>query len=336
MRLLAVDLGYSSVKVAYYNEEGILQFDKYISAVAKIDNPMEADDDVMFRLGTDYYILGPSALKVPRSFLLNLENFEDMKIAYPVWISYLLKKYGKFDKVIIGLSMAFSDKADELLKYLYESLMIEDKNFFMCLPQGLSCKVGYTVFGNDIREVSTKNDQRLRNYLILDGGFLTCDICNIVNGSASAGSTIGIPDTGVICIARDVMTYLFKEHQIKVSVKEAQTIVDNNGIFVRRGKNYDISEKVATFTKNYLNNVLGLLESKFGEAMDAVEGILVCGGLAYFFKKYLNDAKMVEKIEEHFPVSFLHFPTTDCEYYNCVSYLKVAENMLSKDIEEKK
>ncbi len=92
MRLLSIDLGYSSTKVVYYNENGILQFDKFISAVAKIDNPMEADDDVMFRLGVNYYILGTAALKVPRSLLLNLENFEDLKIAYPVWISYLLKK----------------------------------------------------------------------------------------------------------------------------------------------------------------------------------------------------------------------------------------------------
>ena len=90
MRLLAIDLGYSSVKVAYYSETGVLQFDKYISAVAKIENPMEADDDIMFRLGVDYYILGTPALKVPRSLLLSLENYEDLKEAYPVWISYLL------------------------------------------------------------------------------------------------------------------------------------------------------------------------------------------------------------------------------------------------------
>ena len=92
MRLLAIDLGYSSVKVAYYSETGVLQYEKFISAIAKIDKPMEMDDDVMFMLGADYYVLGSSALKIPRSFLLKLENYEDLKEAYPVWISYLLKK----------------------------------------------------------------------------------------------------------------------------------------------------------------------------------------------------------------------------------------------------
>ena len=47
MRYLAIDLGYSNVKVAYYNESGALQFDKYISAVARVDKPMEAADDVI-------------------------------------------------------------------------------------------------------------------------------------------------------------------------------------------------------------------------------------------------------------------------------------------------
>ena len=178
MRLLAIDLGYSSVKVAYYSETGVLQYEKFISAIAKIDKPMEMDDDVMFMLGTDYYVLGTSALKVPRSCLLKLEDYESLKEAYPVWISYLLKKYGgfdKFDKVVIGLSMAFSEKADDLLDHLYNTLMIQQDEYFICLPQGLSCKLTYADRGLDIREISRKNDFRMRNYLILDGGYLTTD-----------------------------------------------------------------------------------------------------------------------------------------------------------------
>ena len=330
-KLLAIDLGYSSVKVAYLNDTGVLQFDKYISAAAKIENPLEADDDVMFKLGLDHYILGTPALKVPRSCLLKLENFDDLKIAYPVWISYLLKRYGgagKFDHVIIGLSMAFSDKADELLKTLGETLMINDPNYFICLPQGLSCKLAYSECGLDIREISKRNDFRMRDFLILDGGYLTCDICNVTNGTASAGAAVGIPNTGVICISFNVIEYLYKNFEMKVSVKEAQTIVDNGGRFSRRGVEYNIKDKIDEFTKEYLDNVLKLLEDKFGEAIDAVEGILVCGGLAYFFKKYLNDEDMRARIEKHFPISFLHFPSADSEFFNAYSYLRIAQRKL--------
>lgn len=330
MRLLAIDLGYSNVKVAYYNESGILQFDKYISAVAKIDNPIEADDDVLFRLGVDYYIIGTPALKVPRSLLLGLETFEDLKVAYPVWISYLLKKYGgreRFDQVIIGLSMAFSDRAQELLDYLYEELMIDTPNYFTCLPQGLSCKLAYSEYGLDIRENSKHNDFRMRNYLILDGGFLTIDTAQVIGQKSSAGGAIGIPNSGVIMIAYDVLDYLYKNYEMRVSIKEAQVIVDSGGKFNRRGKEYDISDKVCEFVKAYLGNVLKLLEDRFSESLDAIEGILVCGGLSYFFKKYIEDPDVIKEIEKHFPVSFIHFPDTDGEYFNVVSYLRLAEKL---------
>ena len=333
MRLLAIDLGYSNVKVAYYNEDGALQFDKYISAVAKVENPMELDDDIMFQLGVDTYVLGASALKLSRSLLLNLETFEDMKSVYPVWISYLLKRYGgvdRFDKIIVGLSMAFSDKADELLQHLYDTLLIQKDDYFMCLPQGLSCKLGYSLRGLDIRETSTghSGSSELRNYIILDGGFLTTDFCTVLGSKASAGAAIGIPNTGVICIAYDIVDYLFKEYQMKVSIKEAQNYLDSDGIFVRRGRKFNISAKVKEFTKNYLGNVLSLLEEKYGEYIDAADGILILGGLAYFFQKYSQDPEVIAEIEKHFSLSFLSWPQVYGEYFNAFSYLKAAEKLL--------
>lgn len=334
MRFLAIDLGYSNVKVAYYNETGTLQFDKYISAVAKVDQPMEADDDVMFQLGLDYFIIGPAALKTSRSNLIKLENFEDLKEVYPIWISYLLKKYGgaeKFDKVVIGLSMAFSDKADELLEHLKDVLMIRDDNYFICLPQGLSCKLAYYEKGLDIKD--PKNEPKLKNFIILDGGFLTVDCCAIVDSKSSTGSAIGLENTGVIQVAFKIVDYLFKEYQYQISVKEAQKILDNNGIFVRRGVKFDISKKVDQFVKDYLESVLEILENKYHEQIDVVDGILVLGGLAYFFQKYIEagDEEVLSRISKHFPVSFIHFPPYDSEFFNAYSYLMAAEKLTSTD-----
>ena len=73
-RILSIDLGYSAVKLAYKNKEGILVFDKLISAVAKIPNVLQADDDTLFKLGLDYYILSDEALKTNREYLINLED----------------------------------------------------------------------------------------------------------------------------------------------------------------------------------------------------------------------------------------------------------------------
>ncbi len=340
-KLLALDYGYSSLKTSFYDENGVLQFEKFISAAAKLggkDLVEDPNDDTIFCLNGEYYVLGTPALKVPRSLLYRLETYEDMKATYPIWLSYLLKRYGgdnwldRFDHVILGLSLAFSDKASDLLDHLYESLNITKDNFFLCLPQGLSCKLAYQQFGLDLREVSKKNDVKMRNYLIVDGGFLSIDAAQVLDGKSSAGAAIGLANTGVICIVYKIIDYLFQNFEMKMSVKEGQTVLDNNGLFTRRMREYDISDKVIEFTREYLINVIKLLEEKFSESLDSIEGILVCGGLAYFFNKMKDDEILNKEIEKHFPKSFIKLGGngSDSEFYNSISYLKIAEKLIDE------
>lgn len=326
--ILAVDLGYSSVKCAYYNESDVLQLEKFISCTAKVDSPLESDDDSLFQLGTGYYVLGTPALKVPRSQQIKLNSWEGLLEIYPVWISFLLKKYGgreKFTKVAIGLSLAFKDKADELLDKLEKTLMIP-KDYFFILPQGLIAKKIYYEYGLNINEASKKNNTKVQNVLIVDGGFLTLDVCNVINGTASSSATIGIENSGVICISYKLVEYIFKQYGISISIKEAQVIVDNDGAWKRRGRLYDLSAQVKQFTLEYLVDVLNLLENKFGEALDGLDAVLIVGGVAYFFKKYMEE--LTPEIEKHFPLSFIQIPEIESEFYNAFGFLKAAYELV--------
>jgi hypothetical protein len=330
-RLLAIDLGYSSVKVAYYDNEGVLQFDKFISATAKIPEPKELDDEIVFQLGMDYYVLGPSALKVPRSYLMPLETYDDMKAVYPAWISYLTKYYKQkgleFDHIIIGLSMAFVDKGDDLLQYLYDQLFIDTPGYFLLLSQAAASRMLYNKVGLDIRNSSKHTQAKLKNYLLLDVGFNTADLLSIQDGKASAGGSVGIPKVGVCVIAYGIMDYIYKEYEFRVSLKEAQQIVDE-GSFIRRGRTINLHEKVNELSKKYLLDIVNLLEDKFSEALDVADGILLIGGISYIWNKFKNDPELVKSIEKHFPMSFIHTPEFDGEYYNCTSYLKIIEEKL--------
>jgi len=333
MRLIAIDLGYSSVKCCFYSEDGALQFDKYISSVAKIDNPLEIDNDVMFNLGSDTYVMGAAALKLGRNYLIDIKDYESLKSVYPVWISYLLNKYGgidSFDHVIIGLSLAFSDKADDLLAYLYDTLMIEKDNYFYVLPQALSCKLGYSLKGLDITDTNTGSmgEAALNNYLIVDGGFYTLDWATVIGSKASAGAAVGVKDSGIVRIVYSIADFLFRNFQLKISLKEGQNILDKGGVFIRRGRRYDISEQVKEFTKKYLGEVFDLLENQAADSLDASDGIICVGGLAYFLAKYENDPDVSAEIEKHVSKSFLHYPTHHAEFFNAFSYLKAGEKML--------
>lgn len=330
MKLLAIDVGYSSVKVARHDSAGLIQFDKFINAVAKIDNPLEIDNDIMFNLLEKTYVLGPAALKVSKEFLLEMKTYEDLKAVTPVWISYLLRKYSdvKYDKVIIGLSLAFSDMADDLLKYIQDTLLIEDPEYFMLLPQGVSCKASYAEYGLDLgdMEATKSNTTKLRNYLIVDGGFETLDFACVVQGKASTGAAIGIKDSGIIQISHAICDYVFKTYGFMISLKEAQNVVDS-GHLIKRGRDFDLTEQVDSFSKKYIAYVLDLLEKEYGSYLDQSNGVLILGGLGYLFEKFKNDPYVISEIEKHMDRNFIHWTPVYSEFYNVVSYLKLGEKL---------
>jgi hypothetical protein len=154
------------------------------------------------------------------------------------------------------------------------------------------------------------------------------DWATVIGSKASAGAAVGIKDSGVIRIVYNIVDYLFKNYQMKVSLKEGQNILDNEGVFVRRGRRYDISEQVKEFTKKYIGDVFDLLENQAADSLDASDGIICVGGLAYFLAKYENDPDVSAEIEKHVSKSFLHYPTHHAEFFNAFSYLKAGEKML--------
>lgn len=88
--------------------------------------------------------------------------------------------------------------------------------------QGLSCKYTYNEYGLNVREASRRNDVKLRNALILDGGFETLDFCSIINGTSSAGAAVGVKDSGVIRIVYDLVDYLYKIIRYQFQLKKAK------------------------------------------------------------------------------------------------------------------
>ena len=94
LKLLSIDLGFSALKLAYTNNDGALQYEKIVSGIAKWpEKPLEMDDFSLFQFNGEYFLLGNSSLKVPRSYLLNLEDYQQLKESYPIWISYLVKRF---------------------------------------------------------------------------------------------------------------------------------------------------------------------------------------------------------------------------------------------------
>lgn len=342
-RILSVDVGFSSIKTTIRDNNGLLKFEKFYSSIAKLpERPLDYDDNQVFQFNGEYYIVGESSLKVQRSYLLKMETFEDLCLVESIWVSYLLKRYGgqdgsnginNFDYVLLGLSIVWKDKGDEFIKYMKEALNIDRDDYFVLFVQAISCKAAYSEMGINLRERATRNNQKLRNALIIDGGMETLDCCSIINGTSSANTAIGADNSGTINIVYKIVDYVYKTYNISISTREGQLVLDT-GILKRRGKTIDLQDKVDEFCKQYVVDVFTYLDSNFGEVLDSIDdGIIILGGFSYIYGKYIKDPEVAKKVDSIFSISDIVYPKEDGEYYNCLSYLRLAEKMLEEEDE---
>lgn len=336
-RLIAIDQGFHKNKVAYYDEYGTLQLDRIISSIAHLpEKPVDFSDDDVFSLNGEWYCVGPTALSCPKELILPLETFEDLKATYAPWLSYIVNKYGNgfdsFDHVILGLSLAYSDRADELLEHLYSTLSIDsDTNYFIVTGQSYASKICYKLFNLNPLQPAKRGQVKMENYLIIDIGGFTIDCTLVLGSSSSAALKLGFEKTGVINCAYSLIDTIYQKYGFQIGLRQAQLIVDEGkGILTRRGREIDLSDDVLKIKKQYITNVLNLIEEKLGSSIDSnIEGILLIGGGANLIKDLLDDPEVTEEISKHFSLNFIRIPEAP-DYYNVISYMKLGERLIEE------
>lgn len=327
MKILAIDTGFSSCKVYYVNEQGIPQFDKYASIIGKLENVVEVNDENMFFFNGAPYYLFETALRLPNKQILDMSSYEGLREAAPVFLSYLLKKYGSgFDKIVIGLSLAMVEKAEDFLDYVSSQLMM-DRDKFMLLPQGTSSKACITTYGLDPRDSTRRNDVQSRAYLACNIGSNTADFFTVINNTTSSQATRGFENAGLVQVAFNLIDKIRKDTGKEINLQKAKTIVDT-GIYTSRGRSVDYSATIKTLTLEYFTRFFDLIEQNFGEQLETMDNLFICGGGAVLLRKYLHE--LTPMIEKHFPVDYLLLPNDLAEFYDVVGYSIIAEKLLNR------
>lgn len=333
MNILAIDLGFGSIKTSHFDPESKeMVLDKVISAIAKLPSaPDECDDESTFQLGENYYVLGPQALKLPKEYLMPLHDYETLKAVYPQWVSFLIHKYKKqgvtFDKIAIGLSLAYKDKAEDLLKYLSETLMV-DESFFICLPQGVAAKVALQEYGLSL-DPANRTAFKFDNYLLCDLGSSTIDAALILGSLSSTESSIGLEDLGVCRILYNIIDFIYKSTGVSIDRQQAKTIVET-GQYKRRGRVFDLSQQVHEYVLKYFTEVIELFDinPKLSSLIDNVQRIILIGGGAEIWRQYKDEIdKILEK--KGYPLNFWVLPEKNGEYFNAISYLLIANKLFN-------
>lgn len=334
MNILAIDLGFGSTKVAYIDpltKELVLE--KFISSVARLDSaPDECDNENVFQLQEDWYALGPDALKLPKKYLLPLHNYETLRVVTPVWITYLITRYKKrgitFDRIAIGLSLAYKDKADDILNHLSETLMT-DRNFFICLPQGVAAKVALQEYGLSL-DAANRTSFKYDNYLLLDIGNNTLDSCLIIKSMSTSNESIGLEGMGICRINYNIIDHIFKTTGIQIDLQQAKVILETGGQWRYRGRVYDLSERVHDFILSYFREVIDLFDTNptLGDLIENVQKIIVIGGGCELFRQYRAEVDQI-LTEKGYPTDFWVLPEKNGEYFNALAYLLIGNKMFN-------
>lgn len=333
MKLISIDLGFSSIKVCAHDSNGNLQMVKFPSIIGRLDNTggevVGNDENIFMWEGKAYYLFSAAA-QLPERLILPLDNPENLIEVYPVILSYLLKRFSdvQYDKCLIGLSLSMLDKAEPLLERLKSSLIqIKDPNFFVLLPQGSSGLFAIRKYNMDFGGNTNRTANIPRSYLAVNLGSNTADFFTCVESVLSQQSTKGFSKMGICNIAYQVIDKIFKDTGKTIPLQKAKIIVDT-GEYFSRGKTTNYQDLVEELVISYFDNFFNFVEENFSDQLDVVQKFYIIGGGGMLLKKYYEPLKPI--IEKHFPLDFLGLPDSMGEFSDAIGYIESYELYIKK------
>ena len=318
---LSLDIGFSSTKVAVLRD-GILTFFKEQNAVCKLGNKggYTGDEKNIIEFNGDYYLIGLSALQFPDSEVINDLSYDNIKLLSPLVAKKYMRNYNidEIDYVAFSLSSAFLDFSQDYKEHMVASLGLPESKVKLA-PQGATAKIAIDNIGLDVDDPSHKDSYK--NFLIVDIGYNTIDVANVIDGSLMPGDIRGYERVGACLIAEDVQENIKKNLGLDLSLPRVRNILETK-VYKRRDKIYDCHEIVQQAVEKYFATLHDFLEQHYADRLDAISNVIILGGGAELIK--LNK----EKFEQYdgYGENFVLFPTIEgsATFYNAIGacYLK--------------
>lgn len=323
MRSLSIDVGFSSIKFAYSNAEGVTRVGKIVSSIARFPSNSFGNSDLIEYAG-NFYCVGDLALKSPTECLVPLNSYEDLRDVYPVIIKFITKSLESigitYDHLVIGLSIAHLEKATELIDWVARECEYPAEKISV-YPQGVSSK--YTIFNHGLDIDNEANKGEFMNYIGVDIGFNTVDVFNVVNNQCNISSTYGFKDSGIVYICNQVSEKL-KEGGINLGTQDLKEYIET-GKFHYRGKVIEIQNLVDELILPYTINLVHAIESKSKSAIDKSDRIILTGGGANLIQRIMLNDTFREEINKLYGSDFIVIPKRP-ELYNVLGYKLAVDN----------
>ena len=307
--ILAIDIGYSDTKAVEMSENGeIVQIFKVPTMVGLTKkNDLINDNRIIEYKGHAYYA-GADAMHLPSDNLIDITEYKNLEFYAPVFLySILTKLKSSPDIIITGLSKAQIQNSgyfkEALQEFTVNSETFKFDNVFV-LPQGAGSKLTIDKYGTNFPQLQT---EFLGNstYIGADIGGQTVDLFQVTDGKTSPTLFEGIEKEGAMKIATEIAKKVKELHGRQITLQEAKEVL-NNGIYKLRNVEHDMKDYVADIKKQYIKELLHLIETKYGKILDKCDFIFLSGGASTFFNT-TDDG-------------FIRVPKTKNEYYNAIGF----------------
>ena len=324
MKILGIDIGFSSVKCAYgdsSSKEPTKLF-KFPSIVGVMEKNEHIKDNRSFDYCDKSYYVGEDALQLPSESLTDIIEYNKLEFFAPLFLAYAIKKIGETpDMIVTGLSKAQITNSgyfkQKLLEFVVNSIRYKfDPKLVYVIPQGAGCKVCADIFGL-LFDGNKTEYANVQNYIGIDGGFNTVDIYRVINGKTSAATFDGIENAGVMRIASKVQNLISEKHNKTITLHEANEII-TSGRYKLRSETFDYTEEIQQIKKEYIMEMLNVIESKYGKVLDKCECIYFSGGASRLFKSCeINGINII-------------VPLRNNEYLNCIGQFLFGVDQVNK------
>lgn len=313
MYKVSIDVGFGSSKVTT-DKDGVISWFKETNAITKLgvksaDIEFTGKEKNVVEFKDAYYLVGTSALQYPDATVMNVLDYDSIKLISPIIAKKYLDKMEEPDQITFSISSAYRKYSKDYKEYMSEQLGI-DESKIKILPQGAGCKKALDNVGLDPNSPTNKNDYK--SYLIVDIGFNTADVSVVIDGELDPFDIKGYEHEGVVKIAEKVQKKLKSEFDLDVSIPRVRTLLDTK-IFKVRGKTYDCTKIIYDATEEFLTEFKDFLEKYYGDRMDVINNVILFGGGAELVKLHQDHW---DELFDTKGSGYIVTPVSDSEFYN--------------------
>jgi hypothetical protein len=308
-KVLALDIGYGHTKATYGTSDGTIKKRfKFPSMIGVTKRNEYVEDQRIYAFKGHNYYVGDNASHLPSENIIDITDYKNLEHYAPLFLHHAISIIGEVPDVIVtGLSIAQIGNSGyfqgELKNYTVDNKSYTFEHVFV-IPQGAGSKLTIDKYGDNFPQ-EQKEDLSMSTYVGVDIGMNTLDLFLVSDGKTSPNLFEGIEKEGIMKIAIKVAKLVETDFNRSITLQEARDVIDT-GVYKLRGKQHSYKDQIDEIKKDYLKDMIRLIEARYGKIIDKCDFISVSGGGSTIFKT-TDDG-------------FFKIPKTANEFYNSIGF----------------